>query len=136
MIEKIDWSTDFSVGIQKIDQQHKLIIEYINKLITQSTISVRSEQFHSILSDLIDYSNQHLKYEEKLLQIYDYPDFEEHKKVHDIYIETVSNFTLETMNKDNALVEKTLFFLKNWWTDHILKDDMEYKDFMNNKGVN
>lgn len=135
MLSKIEWSANFSVGNEKLDEQHRLIINYINQLIELHDTSTHSEHFHDILVKLIHYSQAHLYFEEQVLHLYDYPNFETHKTSHDQYSEAVAIFSLDTLLRDDTLIKKTLLYLKIWWQNHILIEDMEYKNFLANKSL-
>jgi len=132
-IEKIQWDKSYSVGNDKLDSQHKQIINSINQLIDNSHFALSSEPIVDILENLAHYANEHLKYEEKLLDQVNYPDYESHKQLHLKYTEDIAEF----LTKASKVEDETLYylellhFLKQWWLNHILKADMQYKDFVN-----
>lgn len=131
----ITWSDDFSVGVSELDSQHQKIIALINELNANSEISSRSEKLHNILGRIIIYAQNHLDYEENLLRENGYPDFENHLRKHQDYKQKVSDFAVDILEYREDLPVKLLDYLNEWWTNHILKEDMQYKAFLAKKGI-
>ncbi|NNJ91628.1 MAG: hemerythrin family protein [Gammaproteobacteria bacterium] len=131
----ITWSDEYSVGVSELDNQHKKIIALINELNASREISSRSEKLHNILGRIIIYAQNHLDYEENLLRKNAYPDFENHLRKHQDYKLKVSDFAVDILEYREDLPEKLLNYLNQWWMDHILKEDMQYKPFFEEKGI-
>ncbi len=88
-----------------------------------------------ILSDLAEYTVFHFAYEEDLFKQYDYPDYENHKKIHETLIAKVVGFQND-FNTGKATVTMDLMdFLTSWLKDHILKTDKAYAPFLIAQGV-
>lgn len=134
-MKMITWSDDFSVGVSELDSQHQKIIALINELNANSEISSRSEKLHNILGRIIIYAQNHLDYEENLLRENGYPDFENHLRKHQDYKQKVSDFAVDILEYREDLPVKLLDYLNEWWTNHILKEDMQYKAFLAKKGI-
>ena len=126
----LEWSDIFSVGNDKIDIQHKRILNYINLLSSPPYNSVRNEEFHELLAEISEYALFHIKYEEELLRQLNYPDYEEHKKEHDNLIENATLFSLNAESHEIETPEQLRAFLISWWEDHILVQDMKFKPFL------
>ena len=128
-MDKIEWSDEYSVGVGMLDEQHRELVEILNKLIGSTNISVNSETLHDALYELIKYAEKHFKCEESLLQDYDYPELEAHSKGHSEFIETVANLALSATQNDKSVPEHLLLFLSDWLNRHILIEDMKYRPF-------
>ena len=131
----IAWSDDYSVGVSELDSQHKKIIALINELNESREISSRSEKLHNILGRIIIYAQNHLDYEENLLRENGYPDFENHLQKHQDYKQKVSDFAVDILEYREDMPGKLLDYLNQWWMNHILKEDMQYKSFFEGKGI-
>jgi len=130
-MENINWSEDFSVGDNSIDEQHKKIISLINQLIEYHTDSANREIIAKVMNELVEYSQFHLNYEEKLLEELQYPELSQHKELHLKYLNGVSDLSSEIWGFDHKeITHRVLKFLKEWWSNHILKEDMQYKAFL------
>ena len=135
-MQKIVWSDDFSVGIRSIDEQHKKLIDIINKLIAAPNLSVCSETVSDVLSEMLRYTKEHLEFEEQLLKEHGYPDLEHHISNHLMYLENIGHFALKVMNGNQDVPEELLKYLQDWLINHILHDDMEYSQFLKDKSIN
>jgi hemerythrin len=132
-MEKLNWKDEYSVGIEKIDQQHRHLFEITNKLIEQAGSPEDSELVSETLTEMVNYAREHFTDEEKLMREYDYPELASHRNQHDYFINTTAELSISFMDSDNTAGDEIVEFLKLWWTTHILKSDMKYKDFFKSK---
>lgn len=82
------------------------------------------------MSEISDYSRYHLEYEESLLQEINYSEFTEHKALHFEYLEKTKEYSLKSYSSNSEVTSEILVFLKKWWLNHILVEDMKYKEFI------
>ena len=134
-MEKIIWNERFSVGVRKIDEQHKELIKMINRLIETKDTKVDSETISDILTEMTKYADYHFRAEEQYMIEYDYPDYSPHKEQHIEFKKKAVAFCMDTMAYKETIPTEILSFLKNWLINHILKSDMKYKSFFNEKGL-
>jgi len=134
--KKLIWSDDFSVGVFTLDEQHKNLIKLINRLAIISNITVDSEVVSDVLSEMHRYTIEHLNFEEQLLEIFNYPEIEEHKLKHSEFLENIGNFSMDVMNGEKKAPANILKYLNGWLTNHILLEDMKYSQFFKDKEVN
>lgn len=131
----MEWSDDFSVSINEIDDQHKVIVNLINEVDEAAKSTDEHEKLAHVLQELINYTKTHFVVEESLMRILKYPDYEEHKKQHDKLLYRVNRFQ-EQFDRGNTLVTKELhYFLHDWWIKHIQGTDKAYSPFMNEHGI-
>jgi hemerythrin len=128
-MNKITWKKEYNIGHEEIDDQHKNIVELINKLDESASPEIST----SIISQVNGYVRHHLNYEEELLKTLDYPGFEQHKELHIHYSKEISNLTIKATFLDDFAPAQLLEFLKKWWDNHILVEDMKYKAFLQRK---
>ena len=128
-MEKIIWSNAFNIGVPEIDLQHQQIVKMLNRMLTASDTTTDSETVSDILTDMTRYANEHFRTEETFLESCGYPSLDAHKQMHFDYRKTTVDLCKETMDGVRTVPEKLLVYLRNWWTDHILKEDMKYKTF-------
>ncbi len=129
-MNKLVWSADMSVGHDELDRQHQVIINLINQLIDIQNSSFDKEALRDVSSELVKYSMEHLKYEEDLLQANAYPEFNKHKLEHFSYVQKTTKNLKNALNLDESCLNEMVEFLSDWWTRHILEEDMKYKDFL------
>jgi hemerythrin-like metal-binding protein len=132
-MEPIVWSENFSVGVQLFDEQHKRLIMMLNKMIKHPTVPTRSETVSEILTDMTLYSLEHFKAEEDLMIKHGYPQFEQHKSQHQSFRIKVTELCMATTHDIEAVPQVLLEYLGQWWVQHILHEDMDYKQFFEEK---
>lgn len=132
---KIDWSPSFSVGVRSLDAQHKRIVDMINYLLSDPDVTVRSETISELLSRLTIYAEDHFRDEENLLEEYDYPDLARQKEEHRAYRLKVVALCRDTMEHYDLVPADLLQFMKNWWVNHILREDMKYRTFFEERSI-
>ena len=80
-MNKISWSDSFSLDHEEIDNQHKSLLNLINKL-SDNFENSDKEFIASLIDEILNYTHYHLNYEEKLLQVSNYSELETHKQSH------------------------------------------------------
>jgi hemerythrin len=132
-MEKISWKEEYSVGVEKIDRQHRHLFEIINKLIDRSGSSSDSALVSETLTEMLNYAKEHFTTEEELMQEYGYPEIESHKEQHIYFFKTTAELSINALNNQSMVSREIVEFLKLWLTLHILKCDMKYKEFFKAK---
>jgi hemerythrin len=132
-MEKICWKDEYSVGVEKIDRQHRHLFEIINKLIDRSASSSDFKIVSETLTEMLKYAKEHFTTEEELMQEYGYPEIEQHKEQHIYFFKTTAELSINALNKQSMVASEIVEFLKMWLTLHILKCDMKYKEFFKAK---
>ncbi len=134
-MDKIVWTDKFSVGNENMDFQHQKLIRMINVLIEHNNADTDTE--NEIVSDLLtkmtEYSLEHLRSEEQLLEELAYPHLDEHKKLHNAYRLKVVDFCTATSIGVKNLTPSMLAYLSQWWTGHILAEDMKYNEWLSQR---
>jgi hemerythrin-like metal-binding protein len=132
---KIEWDPNLSVGVRKIDNQHKMLVHRIKELSEAIDREENSSFLFDTMNFLIEYTDNHFRDEEKLMEKYDYPEFESHKMKHDEFKQILKNMAQELIDKGatQKLAERVNVFLINWVIDHVKGVDQELGVFLSNK---
>lgn len=123
----IEWKSEYNIGHDIIDGQHRRIVRIINELIKNQDAAVHSEFISSLLNDIVKYGIEHFKQEEMVMQEYNYPSTEEHHKQHLQFKLKGAIMCQEVMNNKKELPQELLEYLKKWWMNHILVEDHKMK---------
>ncbi|MFW9861071.1 MAG: bacteriohemerythrin [Candidatus Thorarchaeota archaeon] len=133
----ISWDNSLSVGVELIDEQHKMLIERINNL----SIAVAKYMGHTkIIETLLfmtEYTDFHFSTEERYMKELDYPAMENHIKQHEEF-KSMLNTLEDDFKEDGAtkVVSKSInTFLGNWLFNHIKVVDVNFGKFLREKGV-
>ncbi len=126
-IWEIRWDDSYSVGIDKIDSQHKIIIKLINDLNEKLSAGVNREDLDSVMKELYKYTKFHFQEEEELMEKYKFPLFNEHLKMHREFVGR-----LQTICKNDDIFMdgvSIISFLCEWLINHILEEDKKYSSY-------
>ncbi|MDT8447954.1 MAG: bacteriohemerythrin [bacterium] len=133
-MEITKWDQRFSLGIDQIDEQHKRLFELIGNL-EQVLMDL---SLRKALNDLIEYTETHFSYEQMMLDQAGYPAFDAHLGEHEKFTGTATQ-TYDQINQDLRSINKKgahlAAFLRDWLTQHIMKTDKQYVDFMKDKPI-
>lgn len=120
----IVWTQDLNTGIEVIDDQHKMIVDYINQL--ELVVKQRDRAaVGGVLVDLTDYTLSHFAFEESLQEDAGYMFAKPHKSVHEVFARRIARYQ-ERHNGGDNVAEELHAMLVNWLIDHIKRDDMAY----------
>lgn len=131
----LGWSKEYSVNVEEIDRQHRKLIEMIEDVYS----AIHSDDDKAIvkptLDKLLDYTAYHFVTEEKLLELYRYPDLPKHKEDHNTLMWRVLDLRSRYEAGEGVEAKEVLDFLTGWLKNHLLFSDKKYSPFLNSKGV-
>jgi len=132
----MEWDKSLSIDIHLIDEQHKELIDLVNKL---KAASERQDEDPNLVSSaltmLVSYANTHFTTEEEVMRIYDYPGYEEHKKVHEKFKEKVTTLVKDYEEGEMMLMNTVLHFLEHWVEHHIKGMDKQFAPHVKKQGL-
>ena len=122
-----DWSEDFEVRIDSVDQQHKRLVVLINGLgdrLTGGDLSF--EDAKAMVAEAADYAKYHFSEEEKLMRMFavDLRHVEQHYDSHTKFLAYASSIFMDLREENYvAACRQLLDFLISWLGLHILTQD-------------
>lgn len=122
------WRDRYALGVTAMDDEHKILIEKINALVTGINNDVSLPDLKVLFDHLAEYTKEHFSDEEKYLASIKYPQITQHKGIHRKLLERVAQFgsTFDNGTLDSSAL---VAFLNNWLIKHILGVDMRYANF-------
>jgi len=120
----MEWTPELSVGVQEIDDQHKKLIEIVNRA-HEVNLTEEKEKGGDILSELIEFVRVHFTTEEKYFEKCKYPGAEEHIAEHVKLTQKVLEFKTK-YDAGECNCEEFLNFLKVWLVEHLKTMDQKY----------
>lgn len=122
------WSSDLSVDIAELDDDHQMILELLNHL--RATIeSGEASALPWIIDDLLQCAIYHFRHEEDLMQACHYPYMENHKLVHRMLETRLKDFIKNPEYKENLEAATWLIgFFEKWLKDHVAGMDKSYSE--------
>ncbi len=129
----IDWQDSYNTNIPIIDQDHRALVDLINRLHEIIETNQGRGMRARALQELDDYVALHFRREELLMKNYGYVGLDDQIISHQKFEARIKDVRQRFLAGDDSAVDgKLLEFLKDWLMNHILKSDMEYKSFFAN----
>jgi hemerythrin len=131
----IEWNENLSVGVKTFDDEHKHLIDFINRLNQALQVKETKKTMEEILHGLVRYTRIHFTHEEEMMVLHDYPRYDSHKKEHETLTGQVEEFHGRYRSGSAHFSLELMVFLKDWLINHISGSDAAYRDFFREKGV-
>ena len=128
---EIAWTDYLSVGVPEMDEEHRQFISRVNDLNKAIIESEDKKTVEHMMDLMLMEAAHHFWHEQELLARWNYPDTAAHTAKH---AELTAQF--DRMMKEFAESEISFVWalkglrLKNLLVEHLLKEDMKYRDFL------
>jgi hemerythrin len=133
------WKEEYCTGIDVIDKQHKQLLEIGARIFDLANAKDGYDRYDEILEvlyELKDYTVYHFGFEEELMVKHGYEHYEPHKFQHYFVIKKINKFQNEDIDSEQGeTILKLAEFISDWISNHILVEDMKYKEFFIGNGV-
>ncbi len=125
-MDSIQWSRWMSVGIEELDDDHRVLVNIVNKLGADENRG-SPDVIESILDELIRYTKDHFAREEAHMAQANYPTFAAHKALHDALTRNVESYRERFHAQRGTITGDEVFeFCADWLGQHILKEDTRF----------
>ena len=126
----IAWLEEYSLGNAQIDSQHRRLFEWLNMLANACTDKTDTERLHETLLLTVNCAVRNFKDEEELLLRYSFPEFERHKRLHDIIKATMEGLIQKFSNNSSAsdLYNDLSSVIVRWLVNHIKYEDRNFAE--------
>lgn len=136
MSKYVEWSNELSVGVDEIDEQHKMLVELLNQMHEAVRERQAAQITNNILERLGEYTRVHFAVEESLMHITHCPDYAWHKVEHDQLIGQLQELREKLADGKHSISFELVHFLKVWLTKHIMESDKRYSSHFLAYGIN
>lgn len=119
----IRWDRSLDIGITPLDQQHRDLVDKVNHLEQTLPRGPLPPSVIPALVDLLEATRKHFADEEAFMVRIDYPGREHHKNRHDQLASDLAVMLMRVRYGKPVNMFELLSFLREWLTDHIVKDD-------------
>lgn len=126
----VAWEEQYSVGNDRIDQQHQRIVAMINALGEAMETGTEKAALMKILSDLAGYTKTHFSEEESLMAQKSYPYLAEHQERHVALNRQLADYYRNFYLSSRPQTAEVMAFLQSWLFNHILEEDKRYAPFL------
>lgn len=124
----IEWNEGMSVGVERLDEHHRRLIELTNRLGAAIAAGDTERATGSVLGELIRYVYYHFGEEERLMELAGYADLPRHREHHRAMAEHVRGLEARFETDPAAVATPELHaFLADWLINHIRSEDLLYR---------
>ncbi len=125
------WSESMRCYNQKVDQQHKYIIQRFTDYIMKVGSAGSMNEIKKMLKILQSYSVGHFKTEEAFMENANYPLLDDHRKTHKRFIAIYKSMLVDyQIDRNIDKLKGTIGDLLNWFLTHIRTMDIKAGFFM------
>ena len=129
------WTDDLCVHVKEIDDQHKKLFSLINNQHDAIVAHAGKQEVKKTIRELAAYAVYHFQVEERYMQKFNYPGFLDHKAKHDSFIKQIADFEKDYEAERFGLTNDVMYFLVDWWTNHIRGTDKQYTPYFVKNGL-
>ncbi|WP_235956986.1 bacteriohemerythrin [Fundidesulfovibrio magnetotacticus] len=129
------WTSELATGVKIIDEQHRVLVDMINKLYAAMKGGKGKDVMEKLLDGLAEYTVKHFGTEEQYFDQFRYPETGAHKKLHEDLKAKVVDFIGKYKSGQAAISMDLMEFLKEWLETHIVKTDKRYARFFLDNGL-
>ncbi len=120
------WLDEYKIGHDTVDAQHQYLFELANRIIDPNN---DQQTTHLNVEALYEYTHSHFRDEELLMEQYNYPDYELHKKAHKRLIAELNAVSGGILTDETPRAD-VVKFMSDWLLIHILDEDMSFGNFL------
>ncbi len=126
----VEWSETMSVGVTVVDDDHKVLVDLINRVADSVRAGDEQDVVGSALNTLVAYTRYHFTREERLMEACGYPQVAAHRLLHEDLAGQVSRLHRRYLEDSRSVIgAEFMAFLREWLIDHILVEDMDYRAY-------
>ena len=126
--EIVVWDEKYATGIELIDTQHKQLIVLTNQL--YEACFAKEDVLHTIFKEamgrMVEYVRFHFNAELKFLNAINYPDYNNHKKMHDNLIQEIISAGKGHSEGKKFVPNNFVRTLRDWILSHIALHDKAF----------
>lgn len=119
------WSKELETGNPQIDAEHQKLIQATNHLLEACAAGKGRQELRATVDFLRQYTLTHFLHEEALQLDHNYPDYPNHKRLHERFLKTVEDLSnrLYAQGPTTDLVAEINKRLAGWLLNHIKTED-------------
>ena len=126
------WDSSLETGYAKVDNQHKQLVAAVNNLMEAGSSGKGDEAVMETLDFLTGYTVKHFADEEQLQVDYSYPDYLNHKRIHEDFKEQVGKLVARVVKEgpSEKIINEVSTIIGSWLLNHIKGDDFRMAAFV------
>lgn len=115
----IDWNPAWTTGIETIDEQHRVLVGHLQRLLAAADAGRKAAEGEATLLHLAQYVDFHFATEERLMAQTAFAGALEHRAIHDGLRQRMTGILERAMVAEQGATEEVLQFLRDWLVEHL-----------------
>lgn len=126
----LEWQKHFELGIPEVDHEHRELVSLINSVTEALRQQPTVEEVGAALGEIHALISAHFALEEKNMQAWRYPGYEEHKRDHEVLLDDIRD-TMDECDPELPL-DREMFSAKlnAWFANHFRTHDARLHGFL------
>jgi methyl-accepting chemotaxis protein len=126
------WNESMRTGIKTIDDQHKELFTAVNNFIADAEKGVGKANLKKAVDFLNEYTATHFSDEEQIQRRYGYPDYENHRRIHEKFKQTAQELAgkLQNIGATDALIKEFKRDIGDWLVAHVTGQDVKIGEYI------
>jgi hemerythrin-like metal-binding domain len=127
----MEWDLSLECGVEPIDSEHRELFNAVERLNQTVKSENASEAAREILDFLGAYVVEHFGHEESLMFMCDYPQADEHKQLHQDFVQAFTKLRrkFDDDSKNPKVVTEVYYAAMSWLVNHIKIVDKRLVDY-------
>lgn len=125
-----EWARDMEIDQGPIDQDHRKLVDLVNRLHTVTSEGRGQEVVARALDELISYTTDHLRREEQLMESVKFPNLANHKIGHQAFMASIQDLKQKYDAGSITVASQLSTVLRDWLSLHIRRSDKELKKLL------
>ena len=121
--------------VKSVDNQHAKLFDLLHALSSALVEGLGSDKILKIIDELGEYTRVHFRDEEQLMARANFPDLENHKKLHKIFEDKIEEAKARYLEGQTMVAADLVNFLTDWLVRHIGRIDQKYVPYMRRAGL-
>ncbi len=134
-IELLPWSDLYCIGVRQIDDQHKVLVDLLNRVARAASGGGDSAIVEETLAALMQYVETHFGFEEELMRRHGYASMQSHIEAHGRLVGRLQALVARNGQGQSLTTDELMAFLRQWLIAHILHTDKALGMALNEMGV-
>ncbi len=124
----MDWKSEYSLGIQKVDDEHAKFIRLISNIEAAIELNVGPQTVLIAITQLKRFAKEHFESEEVIMRIHGYKQAAQHADAHRDFIQQLEEIGQRTLSNLEGRIPM-LQYLRDWFTEHLSGADREFAEY-------
>lgn len=128
------WKKEYEIGVEEIDFEHQVFVRIIQKIDAAYADNYDKEYIGLLIKELFKYVDFHFISEENSMIFHNYPDYKNHKKEHDSFLNSLAEIIGVFESEFIDRIELTALLL-NWFVEHTTIIDKKLGNYLRSNNL-